>query len=198
MKLTIATPKAIRYACQNFHYSKSVPSVQYGFNIYNANNEWCGVICYGGGANPHIGKPYGLCQGEILELVRVALNGKQHKTSQCVAATLRKLHQINPLVKVVVSYADMDQGHNGIIYQATNWLYEGIKSKGERCAFIVNGERLHPKTVYSKKWKESVIWLQQNVDQNAEVVISKGKHKYLYFFDKKLLKKYKGLFKEYP
>ena len=80
MRLTLANAKAIKHACLKFHYAKSVPSVQYGFNVYNDDDEWCGVICYGGGATPNIGKPFGLMQGEILELVRVALNGKQKTT----------------------------------------------------------------------------------------------------------------------
>ena len=71
MRITVASAKAIRYACINFHYAKSVPSVQYGFNIYNDENEWCGVICYGGGANKSIGGPFGLYPGEVLELVRI-------------------------------------------------------------------------------------------------------------------------------
>lgn len=51
MRLTKANSKAINYACKNFHYSKSVPAVQYAYNVYNDKDEWCGVILYGGGAN---------------------------------------------------------------------------------------------------------------------------------------------------
>lgn len=198
MILTNASAKAIRYACQNFHYSQSVPSVQYGYNIYNDEGEWCGVVCFGSGANYHIGDSYGLCQGEILELVRVALNGKQNKTSQCVASALRKLHQQNPLVRMVVSYADIDQQHKGIIYQATNWLYEGITQNNQRCAFIIHGKRYHPKSVYSRGWKQNEQWLKENIDPDASTIFGKGKHKYLYCFDKKLLKTYKERTKPYP
>ena len=140
IELKLANPKAIRYACLNFHYAKSVPSVQYGFNVYE-NGEWCGVILFGNGATMNIGTPFGLKQGEVLELVRVALNGKQTTTSQCVAAALKKLHKMNPLVKIVVSYADLDQDHAGIIYQATNWIYLGCVNAGTRSAFIVNGKK---------------------------------------------------------
>ena len=128
MRLTRATPAAIRYACMHYHYAKAVPSVQYGYNVYNDSEEWCGVICYGSGATPNIGKPYGLKQGEILELVRVALNGKQEKTSQAVSASLRQLHKDNRVLKMVVSYADIDQNHYGTIYQATNFIYLGTLS----------------------------------------------------------------------
>ena len=198
MRITNASPKAIRYACKNFHYSGNVPQVQYGYNIYNDADEWCGVVCFGGGANNHIGTAYDLCQGEILELVRVALNGKQNKTSQCVSAALKELYRQNPLVKMVVSYADLDQNHKGIIYQATNWIYEGLTMENERCGFILQGKKTHPRTITARGWKNSLQWLKENIDADAELIIGKGKHKYIYCFDKKLLKKYRKFAKPYP
>lgn len=93
MKLTRATPQAIKYACTNYHYSKTVPVNPIGYNVYNGADEWCGVILYGTGAIPNIGRPYNLPQGAILELTRVALNGKQEATSQAVAMSLKRLHK---------------------------------------------------------------------------------------------------------
>lgn len=198
MRLTNASPAAIRYACKNYHYSRSVPSVQYGFNVYNPAGEWCGVVCFGGGATPRIGSPYGLWQGEVLELVRVALNGKQTTTSQCVAAALRELHKQAPVVRLVVSYADADQGHVGTIYQATNWIYEGLKNQGARGSLRVHGQKLHPKTVYAKWGSHSIEWLKNNIDPDAEVIRTAGKHKYLFYFDRKLAKNIRNLSKAYP
>ena len=97
-----ANAKAISFACENFHYAKCVPNVSHGYNIYNAENEWCGVICFGVGANNNLAKTFGYLSGEVLELERVALNGKQEHTSQAVAMALKQLHKDNPLVKMVV------------------------------------------------------------------------------------------------
>ena len=190
MRLTIANAKAIKYACLNFHYAKSVPSVQYGFNVYNDADEWCGVICYGGGATPNIGKPFGLAQGEILELVRVALNGKQKTTSECVSASLKELHRINPLIQMIISYADIDQEHAGTIYQATNWLYLGRMNENTRSAFIINGKKMHPRTIGSMGGTQSLQWVRENLDKNAKEFISKGKHRYIYCFNKRLRKRW--------
>lgn len=200
MRLSIATPKAIRYACTQFHYAKSVPSVQYGFNVFNDSDEWCGVICYGNGATVNIGKPFGMCQGEILELVRVALNGKQGhgKTSEAVAASLRKLHELCPLVRMIVSYADCDQDHTGIIYQATNWIYLGRCNEGQRSAFIIRGKKTHPRTIGSMGGVQSIEWVRSHIDENAEVFYTKGKEKYIYCFDKRLRKQWQKQAKPYP
>lgn len=195
--LTKATPQAIRYACKHFHYSKCVPSVSYGYNIYE-DGEWCGVILYGGGATPHIAKPFNMCQGEVLELVRVALNGKQNTTSECVAKSLKRLHNDAPQVKIVVSYADVDQNHNGIIYQATNWIYLGKNGEGDRSAFIINGKKTHPRTIGSAGGVQSLEWIKKHLDPNAKEFFTKGKHKYIFIFNKRLRKKYLQQAKPYP
>lgn len=187
--LTKASPKAIRYACMNYHYSKSVPSVLYGYNVYQ-NGEWCGVILFGLGATPNIAKPFDMIQGEVVELVRVALNGKQNATSECVACALRRLHSDAPQIKIVVSFADADQNHAGIIYQATNWLYLGKFGAGDRSAFIINGRKVHPRTIGSAGGVQSIKWVRENLDANAEEFITKGKHKYIFVFDKRLRKKW--------
>lgn len=200
MRVSVATAKAIRYACMNFHYAKAVPSVQYGFNVFNDADEWCGVILYGGGANRNAPKEFGVCAGEILELVRCALNGKQGhgNTSKAVAMTMKELHKINPLVKMLISYADMDQEHAGIIYQATNWIYLGKTNCGEVSAFIINGVKTHMKSVYSRYGTDSYKWLQENVDHDVQPFYTKGKHKYIYCYNKAMKKQWMMKAQPYP
>lgn len=193
-----ATPEAIRYACLNYHYAKAIPSAYNAYNVYNEQSEWCGVIIFGGGATPNISKPFGMATGEVMELVRVALNGKQPCTSECVGAALKQLHKDAPQVKLIVSYADMDQNHYGTIYQATNWIYLGDMNVGERGAFIINGKKVHPKTVHSHGWVQSIQWLREHVDKNVTEFLTKGKRKYIWVFDKKLRKEWQKKALPYP
>lgn len=193
-----ATPEAVRYACLNFHYAKAVPCVEYAYNVYNENSEWCGCIIYSPGATPNIASAVDAKTGEVCELVRVALNGKQPYTSECVALSLKKLHKDAPQIKIVVSYADCDQSHYGTIYQATNWIYLGEMNSGERGAFIIHGKKMHPKSVYSRGWVQSVDWLRKHVDPNATEYITKGKRKYIFVFDKKFRKEWQKKALPYP
>lgn len=197
IEIKIANAKAIRYACLNFHYAKRVPNIKYGFNVYE-NGVWCGVILFGYGAAINIASPFGLHQGEVLELERVALNGKQTTTSQCVAAALKALHKINPIVKIIVSYADIDQNHAGIIYQATNWIYLGKFNEGERGAFIIHGKKVHCRSIGAMGGIQSLEWVRNNLDPEATEFRTKGKHKYIFVFDKRLRKEYQKLSKPYP
>lgn len=151
MRLEKASYKAIRYACLNFHYSKSIPVNVQGYSVFNNNNEWCGVIIFGRGANPRLAGSCKLKQGQVIELVRVALNGKQCSTSKALAISLRLFKKDNPLVKIVVSFADMNQKHIGTIYQATNWVFTGIGKSTPK--WEVNGKKVHQRQVASMGYK---------------------------------------------
>lgn len=190
MRITRANTKAINYACKNFHYAKVVPPVLYGYNIYNDKDEWCGVILYGAGSNPSIARIYGKHSGEVLELVRVALNGKQEVTSKAVAMSLRQLKKDNPLCKMVVSYADHRQEHLGIIYQATNWIYVGESITGGY-EYFYKGRWTHPRTISYYKNKNEI-------KANCPKRKTSNKFKYIFCFDKKERKKYLKMALPYP
>jgi len=196
MNLQRASTKAIKYSIMNYHYSKSIPSVQLAYSVFNEDNDFCGVICYGIGANNSIAKPYGLSQGEVIELLRVALNGKQLNTSKAISLSLKLLKKDAPLVKLVVSYADKDQNHKGVIYQASNWYFEG-EFDNQRY-FIINGVKTHPKTIHSKGIKQNLESIQKFLDKNATIQISKGKYKYIYPIDKNLIYLCEKISKPYP
>lgn len=180
MRLEPASSKAISYACRNFHYAKAVPANPLGFNVFNNHKEWCGVILYGTGATPNIARPYQLSQGQVLELTRMALNGKQESTSKAMAISLRLIRQAAPLAQLIVSYADIDQQHTGTIYQATNWIYEGKCNVGSRTHFIIHGKKTHNKSVHSKGVRQTILDVRKYLDPHATEFYSQGKHKYTY------------------
>jgi len=185
MILKRATYKAIKYACLTFHYATSVPVNVFGYSVFNEQKEWCGVILFGTGANHNMGNPYKLKQGQIVELVLMALNGKQKSTSKALSIALKLIKKDLPLCQLIVSYADVNQGHEGIIYQATNWYYVGTSLKDKKDgSFIVNGKRVHGKTLFDtlKKYglKRNLENIQKHLDKNATEYVTKGKIKYLY------------------
>jgi hypothetical protein len=194
MRLDIASHKAIKYACINFHYAKAVPNVGIAFNVFNNANEWCGVICYGVGATNNIASPYQLKQGQVIELLRMALNGKQESTTKALSLSIKLVGKKNPNIKLLVSYADSEQGHYGTIYQATNWIYTGFSIDTN---LIVNGKREHRRTLGSRYGTCSSVELKKR-GFKIEVLKTKPKWKYIYPIDKSLLPLCKSLSKPYP
>ena len=190
MRIAKAATKAIEFACKHYHYSKSVPAVQYAYNIYNDKDEWCGTILYGGGANNNLPKFFNKNAGEVLELVRVALNGKQEQTSKAVALSLKVLHKENPLVQIIVSYADHRQKHLGIIYQATNWLYIGTSITSDTQYFF-KGKWTHERSINAQKNRDE---LKRTLPKRE----NSNKFKYVYCFGKKEREQYTKLAQPYP
>ncbi len=199
MRLEKASYKAVEYACLNFHYAKRVPAQPMtGFAVFNNKNEWCGVVVFNIGIG-NISKPYNLPNGSVCELVRVALNGKQEQTSKAVSIAVKLFSKINPLCKLLVSYADSDQNHNGIIYQAMNWYFVSSHKTGDK--FInpkTNKEihsRSHSPTGYNIQFGER----KKVLNTNDLIRIKTGvKHKYIYPLDKTLIPLCKSLSKPYP
>lgn len=189
MRLEVASPKAIKYSCMNFHYSKSNPNNAFGYSVFNDNNEFCGVVLFGCGANNNLGKSFGLVKGEFAELVRVALNGKQEMTSKVLSLAIKIFKKQNKTVKLLISYADNNQTHTGIIYQATNWYYVGdvYPEIGVKDKFT--GEIKHNRTLSSKYGSTKGF---------ERIKTEKPKYKYIYPLDKSLILLCESLKKPYP
>lgn len=188
MRLEIASSKAVRYACLNFHYAKVCPVVGIAFSVFNDKDEWCGVITFGYGASANMGKPYKLSHGQYLELTRMALNSKQESTSKAMSIAMRLIKKLCPTVKLLISYADKGQNHKGIIYQATNWY---LVDESESSGFEV---------WYKGKWVHDRVPNTLPKEQRKKLNYRKksGKYKYVYPINKALVDMCKRLSKPYP
>jgi hypothetical protein len=198
LRIDWATHEAAKYACLNWHYSKSMPKSKLVKVGAWEKNIFIGVVIFSYGATPQIGSPYGLAQNEICELTRIALTNHESFVSEIMANALRKLKHSNPGLRLVVSFADMEQGHHGGIYQATNWIYAGTTKPG-RVGFVVNGKKIHTRTVGSiPGGVQSLNWVKNKLDKNATEWIGTEKHRYLMPLDKKMRKQILPLSQPYP
>lgn len=190
MRLEKATYKAIKYSCSVYHYSKSTPAAPFGYSVFNDSNDFCGCIVFGRGANNNMGKPYGLKVGQYVELVRMALNGKQINTSKCLSLSLKLLKKDNPTIKMVISFADTGQNHIGIIYQATNWIFtERVKTTPD---YLFRGRWMHQRQI------NSLLGSLKNLPINTQKRNGTDKLRYIYPLTKELKELCKSLSKPYP
>lgn len=135
------------------------------------SGEFIGVVIFGRGANNNLGKPYGLEQTECCELVRIALTQHSAPVTRVVRLALMFLRRQSPGMRLVVSYADPEQGHHGGIYQAGNWLYVG-RSQAQ-CEVMHNGKLMHKRTA------NALFGTIKGMPKSREL----WKHKYLYPLD---------------
>lgn len=188
--------KAAKYAVQNWHYSKTMPTGKTVKIGVWENGKFIGVIIFGRGANRNFARPYGLGQDECCELTRIALRDHQAPVSQMLAKSFKLLKKHSPKIRLIISYADPYHGHYGGIYQANNWIYVGTSAAMARIK--LKGKLVHRKSVYVAYGRDDIPWLRANVDPKAEKVKLPAKHKYLMPLDKKMRKKVETLRKPYP
>jgi hypothetical protein len=178
------TTKQTHYFLLNIHYAKRIPSISYAYGLFD-NGDLVGVVCYGTPASSTLCK--GICgeqwQKSVVELNRlVLLNNKPNEASRLVGASFKLL----PKPRIIVSFADTAQNHEGIVYQATNFLYTGLSAKF-RDPKVKGLEHQHHATYGHGLTNKQII--EKFGADNVYFVERSRKHRYIIFLGNKLEKK---------
>ena len=142
----------VRKFLKNWHYSEYV-NVQskHTFCLFREGNfglpELVGVCIYTRPAGPTAGQSYWpSAPDKVLELRRLCLIDDTPKNAESyfVSRTIKWLKR-NTDWEYIISYADAEQGHTGVIYRASNFNYLGKTGSGR--TLEVDGERFHIRTL---------------------------------------------------
>ena len=176
---------------KKFHYLHRACPCSKAFGLFR-DGRIVGVIVYGTPACSPIRS--GICGPEhahdVVELCRLWIEDGQPKNSasHLIGRTIKQCGK-----PIVVSFADTAQGHLGVVYQATNWLYTGLSAK--RTDWHVEGLDGHGQTM-SDKW--SAAQLREQYGDAFTLKQRPRKHRYIYFnCDKRKRKELKELLR-YP
>ena len=184
-----ATHAAAKYACEKWHYSGCMPVGKLVKVGAWESGKFIGVVLFGRGASPQLGKPYGLSQDQCVELVRIALTSHVVPVSRVVALSMKFLKRANPKLSLIVSFADESQGHHGGIYQAGNWIYSGKGTEKPRLV-MPDGSTRHNR-IYQGRNKQAM-------PSGAYWSKPEGKHRYLMPLDDEMRKQIQPLARPYP
>ena len=188
--------KAAKYAVEHWHYSKSLPGADLVKIGVWEDDKFIGCVIFSRGANLHIGSSYNLTKFQAVELTRVALNNHVTPVTKIISIALKMLKKELNKIRLIISYADGNQNHLGVIYQAGNWIYEGEFSN--ELGIKLNGKIIHRRSINSKYGTSKLEWLKNNIDKKAKAIKGKYKHKYLYPLDEQMKKQIAKLNKCYP
>ena len=173
------------------HYSHAWTPSRYTLGLFDGENL-IGVAVYGFPVGRQTVKSItpNLENKDVLELKRLWLVDEAPKNSESyfIGKTFDWLRK-NTSIKVLISYSDATYNHLGIIYQATNWLYQGNKiATGNGYLHKIHGKLTNPRSVcvvYKTIKTEELL----KIDPNYERVKIKKKHRYIYILHKKDRKK---------
>lgn len=197
--------EAAKYACEKWHYSGCVPNQKTVKVGVWEGGAFVGCVLFGDGANGGMFKPYGLRYEEGCELVRVALQRHANPVSRIVSIALRLLKSICQRLRLVISFADPEQGHTGCIYQAGGWVYAGMTGPADE--YVVNRVRMHGRALRSTRSTHRLRnipaanvfeWAKKVLDPNISRVPGSSKHRYLMPLDDDMRRRIAPLAKPYP
>lgn len=174
----------IRDFIEKHHYSGSINGVMasHCFKLLDGDRI-IGAMLYGKLGMANAWKKYADSSDDVIELRRLVLvdNTLSNAESFFIGKTLKYLKQ-NTKIKTVVSYADPNHGHSGIVYRATNFKHVGMTSKGK--VIIWNDRLYHDKAIrtkYNGQLKPFAVRLKTALDAGeAKYVEQVPKHIYIY------------------
>lgn len=198
LKLDWCSHEAAKYAVTKWHYSRSLPTPPVVRIGVWEESTFIGCVLFSRGANNNLMNPYGLKCTEGCELTRVALNNHKTPVTKIVAVAIKFLKTHSPGLRLIVSFADPNEGHIGTIYQAGNWLYSG-KSNSTPKYQTSDGRILHQRQV-SKIGVKPQYGTMRRVPkiEDCKVIQQLDKHRYLMPLDEEMRKQIEPLRKPYP
>lgn len=182
------------------HYLRRKCPVSHAFGLVRkADSEIVGVVTYG--VSPSSTLLRGICGDDesknVYELNRLWVDDSVPKNGESflVGSTIKQLDR-----QIIVSFADTSQGHLGIIYQASNFIYTGLSAKFKDPK-VKGLENQHHATYANGLTNQQVI--EKFGADNVYFVERPRKHRYIFFNAngrrrKELLKKLRYEIKQYP
>lgn len=191
------------------HYTGKLSSARYTLGLFyteeshaffaGAHERLVGCLVYGHPVSnatvTSIFKTIPLELDSILELTRLVIldNYGKNIESYFIGQSFKWLRDNDPKVKVLVSYADPEQGHTGLIYRATNWLYQGCGANKLMPDFSVKlyegGDWIHSRTVGSMFGSRNLESLAEKIGHSFWRKEEFPKHRYIYFLGSKTERK---------
>lgn len=172
MEIVPITKKQADLFVVNKHYSRRAPIFWAGFGLV-IDGMIEGVVVYGQPSPPIQRYAFRERDFRLYELSRLVIQtGARNAASFLVGRSLRMLDKPS----AVVSYADSEWGHAGIVYQATNWLYTGATVSHDH-SYIMDGKRVHPMTLRDQGITDPKRWAKENGIETAPPM---KKHRYFY------------------
>lgn len=155
------------------HYLHRKSPCSFAFGLFDGD-EIVGCICYGTPSSANLRR--GIC-GEsekcnVIELTRLWVHDDcpTNCASFLIGNTVKRVDK-----EIIVSFADTSQGHVGIVYQATNWIYTGLSKK--RTDWKVEGVDKHSQTLADKFSSEEI---REKYGDKFSLVDRPRKHRYIY------------------
>ena len=156
---------------EHYLHRKAPCSVAFGMFL---DSSLVGVVCYGTPSSAPLRS--GIAGPEnalnVAELTRLWVSDAVPKNGESflIGRTVAKAGK-----EIVVSFAEIQQGHVGTVYQASNWIYTGLSAK--RTNWTIQGVDLHCQTIADKFTATEI---REKYGDSFSLVDRPRKHRYVF------------------
>jgi hypothetical protein len=171
------------------HYLKRMTSFTYSFGLYK-NNVLVGIMTFGNAVPLNMkkslfGEKY---MNLVYELNRLCTNDDLDKNAN--SFFISESFKLLPKPMIIVSYADKSVGHNGYIYQATNFIFTG-ESHTQLDWKLKGKEHIHSRTLMDEFafTENRVEKLKEKYGDQLYQIKREPKYRYVYILAHKRLKR---------
>ena len=183
-----------RAQCAEFvtkkHYSRRESIFWAGFGLIE-NGKVQGVCVYG---QPSPSLQRHAFKGRDFKFFELSRLVVQTRTKNAASFLVGRSLAMIDRPSAVVSYADTDQSHCGIVYQATNWIYTGATVSHDSM-YLIGGVRTHPMSLRDRGITNPKQWAAEN---GIKTVKPAPKHRYFFLCGTKRQKNEMRLSLAYP
>ena len=190
-----------------YHYSKLWTKCSVALGLFidtgkehsffdEPEEKMIGVIVYGDPIGRLTGQSISdeIDRTEVLELTRLFIDdGYGSKIeSWFISQSFNWLKKNMSEIKALISYASPVEGHSGTIYQATNWIYQGIKNRwndGWIFKFEEDGRWMHGRNIFPYYKTNDPEEIRKQVNKTFWIRKELQKHRYVYILAGKKVKK---------
>jgi len=155
------------------HYLRRKAPCSVAFGLFK-ENTLLGVICYGTPSSAPLRSGIAGPQfaNNVIELTRLWVSDDVPKNGESflIGRTIKHSGK-----EIIVSFAEINQGHIGTVYQATNWLYTGLSAK--RTNWVIEGENKHCQTLADKYTAKEI---RNKYGDKFSLQPRPRKHRYIY------------------
>jgi hypothetical protein len=207
MEVREVSARFAREYIATYHYTRTMPdSTRFIYAGY-FGSTLAGIICFGMGTgkNQYTAIIPTIQNGEYVELTRLwSPDGMPRNTESRLIGQAMKL--LPAEIKLVLSFADPSRGHEGYIYQATNFSYCGM-SNGGKMLLTADGIEKHPRLLGIYRMRHPEL-KHKTADELMQlygwgIKDASGKHRYVYLRGtrkerKEMARQLQGMIKPYP
>lgn len=125
---------------------------------------------------------------KVIELARmVGKDGHKWSMSSLTAKVIKEIKkQYN--YDLIVTYSDPFAGHDGMVYKASGWIFDGIIGKDGHPLFFIDGKRISPRTLYDRHGTQAVSKMKEIYGNRLELKKKPLKKRFIKILNKRTQK----------